>query len=188
MASRKHRGRKNLLIKKISKKPKDLLIKNIPKKPRTKTAHVARRNFLDFKDFANLGTCHQRSSCKSRNKYESPNSSESMEIYVIPRDISDLNSLMVSDNELYSHKFFEVSDSSTRTLCEERKEDDASFMSMCLADFVIPGNIPDLTSLMVSDNDLYSHKFFEEVLDSPTCEERKENEGFRWVIHDYKSS
>ncbi|KAK7392936.1 hypothetical protein VNO78_21386 [Psophocarpus tetragonolobus] len=84
------------------------------KKFSLKTTGTARQNCHNSKDF---GTSRAASNLLGKRKRqvesrsnESHNSTESMDIdmdiiYVIPGDIPDLTSLIVGDNELYSHSF-----------------------------------------------------------------------------------
>ncbi|KAG5051060.1 hypothetical protein JHK87_003258 [Glycine soja] len=145
MGSRKPRG------------PKDLFNMKIVKKSRSKLPIRVVRRRIQSEEYAaseiQRQTHHRGGSNKKSN--ESYKSTESMEEIVIPGDIPELDSLVVYEKELCSDF------SSNGTGClepsgERRKKnghkscnkDESHDLNKSITDFVIPGDVPAIDSLM----------------------------------------
>ncbi|KAG4983024.1 hypothetical protein JHK87_027773 [Glycine soja] len=141
MGSRKPRG------------PKDLLNMKIVKKSRSKQPiRIVRRGIYGASEIRKQKN-HRGSNKKSN---ESHKSTESMEEFVIPGDIPELDSLVVYEKELRSDFFSNVAAGCLEPSRERRKKnrhksrnkDESHDLIKSITDFVIPGDVPAIDSLM----------------------------------------
>ncbi|KAH1260507.1 DNA mismatch repair protein MSH1, mitochondrial [Glycine max] len=144
MGSRKPRG------------PKDLLNMKIVKKSRSKQPIRVVRRRIQSEEYAaseiQRQTHHRGSNKKSNESYKS---TESMEEIVIPGDIPELDSLVVYEKELCSD-FFSNGTGCLEPSGERRKKnghkscnkDESHDLNKSITDFVIPGDVPAIDSLM----------------------------------------
>ncbi|KAG4997099.1 hypothetical protein JHK84_028121 [Glycine max] len=141
MGSRKPRG------------PKDLLNMKIVKKSRSKQPiRIVRRGIYGASEIRKQKN-HRGSNKKSN---ESHKSTESMEEFVIPGDIPELDSLVVYEKELRSDFFSNVAagclepsrERKKKTRHKSRNKDESHDLIKSITDFVIPGDVPAIDSLM----------------------------------------
>ena len=152
MGSRKPRG------------PKDLLNMKIVKKSRSKQPiRIVRRGIYGASEIRKQKN-HRGSNKKSNESYKS---TESMEEIVIPGDIPELDSLVVYEKELRSDFFSNVAAACLEPSRERKKKnrhksrnkDESHDLIKSITDFVIPGDVPAIDSLMVFDNNFFSDFF-----------------------------
>ncbi|KAG4983029.1 hypothetical protein JHK87_027778 [Glycine soja] len=152
MGSRKPRG------------PKDLLNMKIVKKSRSKQPiRIVRRGIYGASEIRKQKN-HRGSNKKSN---ESHKSTESMEQFVIPGDIPELDSLVVYEKELRSDFFSNVAagclepsrERKKKNRHKSRNKDESHDLIKSITDFVIPGDVPAIDSLMVFDNNFFSDFF-----------------------------
>ena len=155
MGSRKPRG------------PKDLLNMKIVKKSRSKQPIRVVRRRIQSEEYAaseiQRQTHHRGSNKKSNESYKS---TESMEEIVIPGDIPELDSLVVYEKELCSDFFSNVTgclepsrERKKKSRHKNHNKDESRDLIKSITDFVIPGDVPAIDSLMVFDNNFFSDFF-----------------------------
>lgn len=152
MGSRKPRG------------PKDLLNMKIVKKSRSKQPiRIVRRGIYCASEIRKQKN-HRGSNKKSN---ESHKSTESREEFVIPGDIPELDSLVVYEKELRSDFFSNVAagclepsrERKKKNSHKSRNKDESHDLVKSITDFVIPGDVPAIDSLMIFDNNFFSDFF-----------------------------
>ena len=88
-----------------------------------------------------------------------------MEEFVIPGDIPELDSLVVYEKELRSDFFSNVAAGCLEPSRERKKKNrhksrnKSHDLIKSITDFVIPGDVPAIDSLMVFDNNFFSDFF-----------------------------
>lgn len=145
MGSRKSRG------------PRDLLLNmKIVKKSRSKQPIRIVRRVIESEE-------EYRGSNKKSN--ESHKSTESMKEFVIPGDIREL---VVYEKELCSDFFSNVTgclepsrERKKKSRHKNHNKDESRDLIKSITDFVIPGDVPAIDSLMVFDNNFFFRFFYQ---------------------------
>ncbi|KAG4983020.1 hypothetical protein JHK87_027769 [Glycine soja] len=167
MGSRKPRGPKDLLNMKIVKKSRSKQPIRIVRRGIQSEEYGASeiRKSEEYVASEIRKQKNHRGSNKKSN--ESLKSTESMEEFVIPGDIPELDSLVVYEKELRSDFFSNVAAACLEPSRERKKKnhhksrnkDESHDLIKSITDFVIPGDVPAIDSLMVFDNNFFSDFF-----------------------------
>ncbi|KAG5127029.1 hypothetical protein JHK82_027864 [Glycine max] len=156
MGSRKPRGPKDLLNMKIVKKSRSKQPIRIVRRGIQSEEYGASeiRKSEEYVASEIRKQKNHRGSNKKSN--ESLKSTESMEEFVIPGDIPELDSLVVYEKELRSDFFSNVAAACLEPSRERKKKnrhksrnkDESHDLIKSITDFVIPGDVPAIDSLM----------------------------------------